>query len=67
MNLLHESDLTVREVAELFRIGNSTVYSWISEGAICAVQIGGSWRIPQSQFEHRAVGASPALAEDPEA
>jgi excisionase family DNA binding protein len=57
MNLVHETYLTVREVAEIFRITHSTVYSWINAGDISAVQVGGSWRIPQSQFERGAVEA----------
>ena len=62
MNLIHESYLTAREVAEIFRITQHTVYSWIKSGDLAAVQVGGSWRIPQSQFERGAVGAPPAEA-----
>ncbi len=60
MNLLHESYLTVREVAEIFRITQHTVYSWIKNKSVDAVQVGGSWRIPQGQFERGAVAATPA-------
>ncbi len=67
MNLVHETYLTVREVAEIFRITHSTVYSWINGGDIAAVQVGGSWRIPQSQFERGAVGAPPAKAKEEKA
>ena len=67
MNLLHESYLTAREVAEIFRITPHTVYSWIKRGDLAAVQLGGSWRIPQSQFERGAVGASPGEAAEEKA
>ena len=60
MNLLHESYLTVREVAEIFRITHSTVYAWIKNQSVVAVQVGGSWRIPQSQFERGGGVAPPA-------
>ena len=45
MHLLHEGYLTVREVAETFRITQRTVYSWIKNGDLIALQLGGSWRI----------------------
>lgn len=60
MNLLHESFLTVREIAEIFRITNSTVYEWIKNESVVAVQVGGSWRIPQSQFEQGGIAAPAA-------
>ena len=60
MNLVHESYLTVREVAEIFRITDSAVYAWIKNRSVVAVQVGGSWRIPQSQFEQGGVIAPPA-------
>jgi excisionase family DNA binding protein len=60
MNLVNESYLTVREVSEIFRITHSTVYAWIKNQSVHAVQVGGSWRIPQSQFE-RGVAAMPLI------
>lgn len=44
MNLLYESYLTVREVAEVFRVTHSTVYAWIQGNSVDAVQVGGSWK-----------------------
>ena len=59
MNLLHDDYLTVREVADIFRITQRTIYSWIRNGALNAVQLGGSWRIPKSQFEGRTGNTEP--------
>ena len=64
MHLLHENYLTVREVAEIFKVTQHTVYSWIKSGDLAAVQVGGTWRIPQSQFERGAFGAPPRDAEE---
>ena len=57
MNLVHENYLTAREVAETFRVTVTTIYSWIKEGDIAAVHVGGTWRIPRSQFARDGVAA----------
>ena len=65
MNLLHDAYLTVREVAEIFRVTHSTIYCWIKGGDIVAVQFGGSWRIPQSQFERGVTLLAPLTMRAP--
>ena len=38
--------LTTAEVAELFRVGQRTVYRWIDSGRLAAFQTpGGHWRV----------------------
>ena len=64
MNLVNESYLTVREVADIFRITHSTVYTWIKNESVAAVQVGGSWRIPQSQFERGVASPLVEAAEE---
>ena len=67
MNLLDESYLTAREVAQVFRITKHTVYSWIKSGDLTAVQVGGIWRIPQSQFDRGDIGTRLGAAREEKA
>jgi len=43
--MLREPYLTVREVAELLKVGETTVRRWIKEGEMRAIDIGKGWRI----------------------
>lgn len=43
--------LTVREVAEIFRVSTMTVYRLLEEGELCGLRIGSSWRIRTSKVE----------------
>jgi len=58
MDLINEKYLTTREIAEVFRVTIDTVYAWIRDGDIDAVQMGGTWRVPRSQFERARFEAS---------
>ena len=44
----HEKFLTVAQTAERLNIGRRTIYRLIESKEIPAVQIGQSWRIPES-------------------
>ena len=44
--------LTVKEVSELLKIHESTVYKMIREGRIPAFRIGSEWRFLKDQIVH---------------
>ena len=46
-----ERHYTTREVCEILGIANRTLRRWIKEGKIRAVNIGGRWRIPESEVK----------------
>ncbi|REJ91098.1 MAG: DNA-binding protein [Planctomycetota bacterium] len=52
-----EKLLTVREAAELLRLGRSTLYNLMDRGLLAYVKIGRARRIPPSEIE-RLVNAS---------
>ena len=50
--------LTVREVADALRVEDSTVYRWARAGVVDSVRFEGVVRIPASELERIAAGAS---------
>ncbi len=46
-----ERHYSTREVCEILGIANRTLRRWIKEGKIRAVNIGGRWRIPESEIK----------------
>jgi excisionase family DNA binding protein len=44
--------LTVKEVSELLKVQDSTVYRMIREGRIPAFKIGSDWRFQKDQVVH---------------
>lgn len=47
---------TCEEIAERYRVKTATVWGWIRGGKLCAVRIGGLYRITEeamAQFERR--------------
>ncbi len=46
-----ERHYSTREVCEILGIANRTLRRWIKEGRIRAVNIGGRWRIPESEVK----------------
>jgi excisionase family DNA binding protein len=42
---------TVQELRQLLRIGNAQAYNLIANREVKAIKVGGSWRIPHSEFE----------------
>jgi excisionase family DNA binding protein len=44
--------LTVKEVSELLKIHESTVYKMVREGRIPAFRIGSEWRFLKDQIVH---------------
>jgi excisionase family DNA binding protein len=51
MTIDHEI-LTVKEVSELLKIHESTVYKMIREGRIPTFRIGSEWRFQKDQIVH---------------
>lgn len=55
--------LSVKEVAELFRVCPKTVRRWISAGVLPATRLGRDWRISRNDLRALAAGrSSPGLA-----
>ena len=46
-----ERHYSTREVCEILGVANRTLRRWIKEGKIRAVNIGGRWRIPESEIK----------------
>jgi len=46
-----ESVLTIREVADLLRIGDKKAYELAREGELPAFRVGGQWRFQRSAIE----------------
>jgi len=43
--------LTVREVAEYFKLSRTTIWRWCNEGKLQAFKVGRGWRIHRSEIE----------------
>ena len=41
---------TVKEVAQMFRVKEPTIYYWIKKGKIKAIKIGKKWLIPEEEI-----------------
>jgi len=48
---MNEQVLTVREVAEMLKINEKTVYRLASEGRVPGFKVGGSWRFRAGDIE----------------
>lgn len=48
---MNEHILTVREVAEMLKINEKTVYRLASEGRVPGFKVGGSWRFRAGDIE----------------
>ena len=51
-NLPSDEILTVREVAEYLRLGESTIYRLAQEGKIPGRKIGGTWRFSRQAIKN---------------
>lgn len=49
--MLSKPLLTVHEVAELLKMRESTVRSWINDGRLRAIKFGRDWRVAQRDLE----------------
>ncbi len=49
---MNERVLTVREVAEMLKINEKTVYRLASEGRVPGFKVGGSWRFRSGDIEN---------------
>lgn len=59
--MLSRTFLTVKDVAELLKVGEVTVRHWIREGDLRAIDLGREWRIAPTDLEdflqrHETVG-----------
>lgn len=52
MNMLTRQFLTVKEVADLLKVGEVTVRHWIKGGELRAIDVGREWRVAPSDLEH---------------
>jgi excisionase family DNA binding protein len=43
--------MTLRELAEYLRVSMRTAYKLCYDGAVPAVKVGGSWRIPRAELD----------------
>lgn len=50
--MLTRQFLTVREVADLLKVGEVTVRHWIKSGELRAIDVGREWRIAPGDLEH---------------
>ena len=49
--IMKDDILTVREVAEMLKLADKTVYGLVSEGEIPGFKVGGSWRFSRKELE----------------
>ncbi len=55
--------LTIREVAEYFKLSPTTIWRWCNEGRLPAFKVGRSWRIHRSEVEKIITHNSSVAAE----
>jgi excisionase family DNA binding protein len=65
--MLTRQFLSVKEVAELFKVGEATVRHWIKDGSLRAINVGREWRIAPKDLESflQAHANRPPDAPDP--
>jgi len=49
--MLTRQFLSVKEVADLLKVGEATVRRWIKDGALRAINVGREWRIAPRDLE----------------
>lgn len=49
--MLRKPMLTIHEVAELLKVKESTVRTWINDGSLRAVKLGRDWRVAHRDLE----------------
>ena len=52
-----ESLLTVKEVAQMLRLSQQTVYKLVNEGAIPAIRVGTQWRFDPAEVRAQLLGS----------
>jgi len=50
--MLTRQFLTVKEVADLLKVGETTVRHWIKDGELRAIDVGREWRIAPGDLEN---------------
>jgi len=58
-DIVNESYLTVEEVAQLFKVSLSTIYSWRKNGILKACQIGGRVYFKQTEIDSAVIDLNP--------
>jgi excisionase family DNA binding protein len=66
--MLSQQFLTVKDVADLLKVGEVTVRHWIKDGDLRAIDVGREWRIAPADLEnflqrHESVSRSKGDAE----
>lgn len=51
-----EQMFTVREVAELLKVGDETIWRWIKSGRLKAIKLAKEYRIPESALKSLLYG-----------
>ncbi|MDD3288781.1 MAG: helix-turn-helix domain-containing protein [Alphaproteobacteria bacterium] len=49
---MKDNVLTVRDVAEMLKLAEKTVYSLVADGEIPGFKVGGSWRFSRKELEN---------------
>lgn len=49
--MLSQQFLSVKEIADLFKVGEAAVRSWIKHGDLRAIDVGREWRIAPRDLE----------------
>lgn len=49
---MKDTVLTVRDVAEMLKLAEKTVYSLVADGEIPGFKVGGSWRFSRKELEN---------------
>lgn len=58
--VVNESYLTIEDVAQLFKVSLSTIYSWRRNGILKACQIGGRVYFKQTEIDSAVIDLNPS-------
>jgi len=61
----NDAILTVREVAELLKIGQKTAYTMVQQGVLPAFRVRGQWRFRRADIDAWIARQVTAAAEEP--
>ena len=59
-DIVNESYLTIEDVAQLFKVSLSTIYSWRKSGVLKACQIGGRVYFKQTEIDSAVIDLNPS-------
>ena len=58
----HDLDLTIKEIAEILKLAEKTVYSMAQDGELPAFKVRGQWRIRRVDFDGWMVAQAKSAA-----